>query len=115
MAANGPPTFLVTVALASGLVLSLVAKVSFSMVLFLCFCILCTSSFDEFRRQGWIQEIQKEGAGTVSAKILQLACGKSMKFKWTITKKVMILSTSQNFTKNLSKTTGRGPLDRPLL
>jgi hypothetical protein len=47
--------------------------------------------------QGRIQEIQKEGAGTVSAKTLILTCGKSMKYKWTITKNVMILLTSQNF------------------
>jgi hypothetical protein len=29
-------------------------------------------------------------------------CRKAMKYKWTITKKVMILSTSQNFIKNFS-------------
>jgi hypothetical protein len=43
--------------------------------------------------KGYTQEIQKEGAGTVLAK--------SMKYKWTITKKVMILLTSQNFIKKL--------------
>jgi hypothetical protein len=65
------------------------------------------------------QEIQKEKAGTVSAKTLILACGKSMKYKWTITKKVMILLTSQNFIKNLSKIRGAAapsapPLSPPL-
>jgi hypothetical protein len=52
-------------------------------------------------RGGSMQEIQKEGDGTVSAKTLILACGKSMKYKWKTTKKVMILSTSQNFIKKL--------------
>jgi hypothetical protein len=47
--------------------------------------------FNDIQYQGRIQDIQKEGAGTVSAKTLILAGGKSMKHKWTITKKVMIL------------------------
>jgi hypothetical protein len=62
-----------------------------------------------------IQDIQKEGAGTVSAKTLILACGKSMKYKWTITKKVMILSTSRNFIKNFSKIRGAAAPSAPPL
>jgi hypothetical protein len=65
------------------------------------------------QQQGRIQEIQKEGAGTVSAKTLILARGKYMKYKWTITKKVMILSISQNVIKNRSEIRG-ARLPRPL-
>jgi hypothetical protein len=37
--------------------------------------------WNELLIQGRIQEIQKEGARTVSAKTLMLACGKSMKVR----------------------------------
>jgi hypothetical protein len=54
--------------------------------------------------RGGSRKFSKKGAGTVSAKTLILACGKLMKYKWTIImKKVMMLSTSQNFIKNFSK------------
>jgi hypothetical protein len=52
----------------------------------------------------------RKGNGTVSAKTLILACGKFMKYKWTITKKVMILLTSQDFIYNFSKIRGQWPL-----
>jgi hypothetical protein len=50
---------------------------TFYLKIMLCFAY---KFFFALRVQGRIQEIQKEGAGTVSSKTLILACGKSIKY-----------------------------------